>query len=151
MLNSSYPTEEIIRQYCTDSSFERGYEYFQDDAVLWVIQRGSQLFSEVQGSECHPYGVCIALEGCAAVEAECTCPYDWGGYCKHIVATLLTCIHDKESVSERPTIAATLSKLSREELQGLLLELSKKRPDLTNFIESLALDSQKAGNSGRKN
>ena len=109
----------------------------------WVIQRGSQLFSEVQGSECHPYGVCIALEGYHAVKAECTCPYDWGGYCKHIVATLLTCMHDEESVSERPTIAATLGKLSREELEGPLLELSKKRPDLTNFIESLALDSQK--------
>jgi uncharacterized Zn finger protein len=148
VVNNSYPTEEIIGQYCTEGSIERGYEYFQDDAVLWVVQRGSKLFSEVQGSECHPYCVCVTLEGCHTFKAHCTCPYDWGGYCKHVVATLLVCIHDQERVSERPTIAATLAEFSREQLQGLVLELSEQRPDLTNLIESLALDSQEAGHSG---
>ncbi|MCS7282247.1 MAG: SWIM zinc finger family protein [Anaerolineae bacterium] len=27
------------------------------------------------------------------VAAECTCPYDWGGDCKHIIATLLCLVH----------------------------------------------------------
>ena len=97
-------TEEAIGELCTESSFERGYEYFNESAVLWVTRRGSQLFGEVQGSEYDPYGVCVTFNGAELIAADCTCPYDWGGYCKHIVATLLTCLHDSDSVLERPPL-----------------------------------------------
>jgi len=32
----------------------------------------------------------------------CTCHYDWGGYCKHIVAVLLTFIRDRAEIADRP-------------------------------------------------
>ena len=133
-------TEEAIGDLCTESSFERGYEYFNESAVLWVTRRGSQLFGEVQGSEYDPYGVCVTFNGAELIAADCTCPYDWGGYCKHIVATLLTCLLDSESVLERPPLSESLSVLSRDQLQGLVVELSEQFPRLTNLIDSLLLD-----------
>lgn len=29
---------------------------------------------------------------------SCTCPYDWGGICKHIVAALLACIQRPQQI-----------------------------------------------------
>ena len=142
-------TEEAIGQYCTETSFKRGYEYSIGDAVLGVTQRGNQLFSEVQGGEYAPYGVCVTLEGDQPADAICTCPYDWGGYCKHIVATLLCFVHDSDSVSQRPSVAEMVDPLDREQLQSLVVELSRRCPGSIDLIETLALPSQTAGHSRR--
>ena len=142
-------TEEDIGQYCTETSFERGYEYFVEDAVLGVTQRGNQLFSKVQGSEYDPYGVCITLEGNQVVQAFCTCPYDWGGYCKHIGAALLTWVHDIDSVVRRPTISEMLAGMGREQLQALVVGLSQEAPGIVDLIERLALEPEVAGDSRR--
>ena len=142
-------TEEIIKQYFTENSFERGREYYDDEAALSVTRRGNQLFSEVQGSDWEPYAARIDLEGEKFVQADCSCPYDWGGYCKHVAAVLLIWIHNRESVIERPTIAETLNALSREQLQGLVVELSERNPSLANLIESLSFDLQTTEQPGR--
>ena len=86
-------TEATIRQYASQESFQRGREYYEEGAVFSATQRGNQLLAAVQGSEYLPYRVCITLEPGALAQATCSCPYDWGGYCKHTVAALLTFIH----------------------------------------------------------
>ncbi|MBK6328949.1 MAG: SWIM zinc finger family protein [Chloroflexi bacterium] len=37
----------------------------------------------------------------ASAETSCTCPYEQGGICKHIVATLLTAIRQPETITEK--------------------------------------------------
>jgi uncharacterized Zn finger protein len=142
-------TEEAIGQYCTETSFKRGYEYSIGDAVLGVTQRGNQLFSEVQGSEYEPYGVRVTLEGDQPADAICTCPYDWGGYCKHIVATLLCFVHDRDNVAQRPAISEIVAGLGREQFQALIVELSQQVPEIIDLIEELALDPRAPGHSRR--
>ena len=45
------------------------------------------------GSDFVPYEIIVTLLDDGRIgERACTCPYDWGGYCKHIVAVLLTAL-----------------------------------------------------------
>jgi uncharacterized Zn finger protein len=41
------------------------------------------------------------LDDSGVVEASCTCLYEYGGYCKHIVAMLLAYMHDPDSFEQR--------------------------------------------------
>jgi uncharacterized Zn finger protein len=82
-------TERTIRALATPESFARGRSYFDDGAVSDLIRRGDRLTAEVEGSEFAAYQISIRLHDGGVAEARCSCPYDWGGYCKHIVAVLL--------------------------------------------------------------
>lgn len=131
-------TEVTIRQYASQESFQRGREYYEQGAVLSVTRRGDQLVAEVQGSEYLPYRVGITLEPGALDDATCSCPYDLGGYCKHIVAVLLTCIRQPGRIEERPSVETILAGLGRDQLQALLLKLVEQQPELADRLENLA-------------
>jgi uncharacterized Zn finger protein len=105
--------------------------------VFSATQRGNQLLAAVQGSEYLPYRVCITLEPGALAQATCSCPYDWGGYCKHTVAALLTFIHQPEQVEEQPTIEAILAELDWDQLHTLLLKLVEQQPEVADRLENL--------------
>jgi uncharacterized Zn finger protein len=89
----------------------------------------------VAGSQFAPYDVRVVFDEAGIIEASCSCPYDWGSLCKHIVATLLACVHDPESVRELPALEEVLSGLEKEELKNLLLKLAQRDPSLAKIIE----------------
>jgi uncharacterized Zn finger protein len=128
-------TEAIIRQHASLESYERGSDYYHRGAVHSVLHRGQQLQAEVEGSQYEPYHVQITLDAGGVAGAICTCPYDWGGWCKHIVATLLACIREPKTVEERPSIESLLAGLDREQLQALVLKLAEHQPHLANEVE----------------
>lgn len=127
--------EDVIRQNSSPQSFERGLDYYGRGSVLSVIRRGEELRAEVAGSEFAPYDVRAVFDAAGTVEAWCSCPYDWGGWCKHIVATLLCAIHEPDGVRELPAIEEVLSDLDREELEDILLRLADRDPRLADAIE----------------
>ncbi len=129
-------SESTIRQNATADAYSRGQQYERRGAVTSLVRRGDLLYAQVEGSADGPYRVRITLAGNSAVAAaSCSCPYDWGGWCKHIVAALLTAIHQPESVEERPALDALLGALEREQLQELLLRLANRDPDIADAIE----------------
>lgn len=132
-------TEAAIHPYVTDKSFRRGRRYYRQGAVLSVARRGDQLVAEVQGSHYEPYRVHLTLDEAGLVQARCSCPYDWGGYCKHIVAVYLTAVHEPEEVEDRPTMETLLEDLSAAQLRQVLLSLADRRPGLADAIESQVL------------
>ena len=99
-----------------------------------MTQRGNRLFSDVLGSEWEPYNVGVTFEE-RDFRASCTCPYDWEGYCKHIVAVLLTCIHDRDLVAVRAPVEELVSKLDVDELKALVLQMVESAPELAEAIE----------------
>ena len=129
-----FVTEELILRKVTEKSFERGRDYYESGMVESVTQRGNRLFADVLGSECEPYNVGITLEE-RDFRASCTCPYDWEGYCKHIVAVLLTWIRDRELVAVRLPVEDLLSKLDPDELRTLVLELVESGPALAETVD----------------
>lgn len=128
-------TEATIRQMAMAESFERGYSYYHRGAVLQVTRRGNQFQAEVEGSHYEPYRVRITLSDAGIASADCTCPYDWGGICEHIVAVLLTYVHDPHQVEERPSLETMLAELDREQLQSLVLALARQNPTVADLVD----------------
>ena len=106
-------TEADIRAGANSQSFERGSSYYRDGAVSDVVRRGNLLTAQVSGSAYAPYEIAITLLDDGGIGgATCTCPYDWGGYCKHIVAVLLTVLHGDE-ITVKPELDTLLAGLTR--------------------------------------
>lgn len=129
-------SEAAIRQQATAESFRRGQNYYRQDAVVSLVQRGNVIQAEVEGSQYMPYRVRVTFDEDGITDAICSCPYDWGGWCKHIVAALLACLHKPETIEARPALEELLAGLDREQLQSLLLHLAAQDPDLADEIES---------------
>ena len=97
-------TPIILKHHATDTSYSRGEDYFQSGAVVAITQRQQTIEADVEGNNVRPYRVTIDVDGGGVTQADCTCPYAFGGWCKHIVATLLTCIHQPDTIEQRPTL-----------------------------------------------
>lgn len=129
-------TEALIRQHSTPESFARGQTYDHERAVGALVRRGNVVQAEVAGSEPEAYSVTLVFGERGAVEAQCTCPYDWGGWCKHIVATLLSALHNPAAIEERTPLPDLLAPLDRDTLQSLLLRLVERDPSLVDRVEA---------------
>jgi len=129
-------TEVLIRQHSTPSSFARGQAYVHAGAVGALVRRGNVVQAEVAGSESETYAVTLVFGERGEVEAQCMCPYDWGGWCKHIVATLLVALHNPAAIEERTPLPQLLAPLDRATLQSLLLRLAERDPSLVDRVEA---------------
>lgn len=129
-------TETDVRQYASAESFQRGREYCQNGAVASLGQREATLEAAVWGSDTRPYRVQVSFAGDRLGGATCSCPYDWGGWCKHIVAALLTAHEQPAKIEVRRPLTEVLADLNRDQLQALLLKLVQLEPNLTELIEA---------------
>ncbi len=77
--------EDTIMELATANSHSRGVAYARRGAVRQLTSDGDGFRALVQGS--HLYTVCL-WEQNGAIVSSCTCPYDWGGICKHVVAVM---------------------------------------------------------------
>ncbi len=81
------------------------------------------------------YQVSVTLADAGGIaDASCTCPYDWGGYCKHIVAVLLAALQGADVVV-KPDLEALLAPLTEKQLRRVLQALAEGRPGLVDDIE----------------
>ena len=128
-------SEVTIRHHAIAQSFERGQEYYRSGSAYSLVQRGNSLSAQVEGSEVDPYRVNIQFDIGGITSVTCTCPYDYEGWCKHIVATLLTCLHQPEQIDQRPELAKLLAPLNREQLQTIVQNLANEEPEWIDAIE----------------
>src|SRR5215471_5916892 len=140
-------TEKTIRELANAKSFARGQEYFREGAVSDVIRRGDRVTAEVEGSEL--YEVAVVLDDGEVDEAHCTCPYDWDGYCKHVVAVLLKLVHVSDEVSERPLPSELIQGLDRDDLANLLLKRLQSDRGFADWVETelAAMAARRAASS----
>ncbi len=129
-------TEAIIQSLATPQSFSRGRSCYENGAVLGLERRGDALLAYVEGSDYEPYLVTVRLDVDGVVDADCACPYDWGGYCKHIVAVLLTFVYEAETITERPSVSELIADLDRETIGDLLVSLVESHPQLVDWLET---------------
>ena len=89
------PSRDEIRSLCTDQSFQRGVGYYNEGRVLETTVGRGQVTATVRGT--NDYDVVVELpreetdthQRGGVVSTHCSCPYDYAGVCKHVVATLL--------------------------------------------------------------
>jgi len=77
-------TEANLNQVINAKSLKKARGYLH--RIRNLQRAGNSLTAEVSGSR--TYSVEIELDE-QGLHAHCTCPYSWGGYCKHIGAVLL--------------------------------------------------------------
>lgn len=124
-----------IRDLCTSEVFDRAVAYRDEGRIDRVDRFGETVNAAVQGSQPEPYAVEISIDGVgedpADVTATCTCPYDWGGYCKHVIAVLLELTAGEIDLEdEREVVERVLSAAHPEELRDFVLEACERDADL---------------------
>jgi uncharacterized Zn finger protein len=113
-------TLQQVRARATDSSFQRGETYFKNGAISDTVKRGEEIEGFCEGSEPEPYHVRATLSANGIEATSCTCAYEYGGDCKHVVALLLTYINQPEDFAERPPVADSLAARDKADLIALI-------------------------------
>ncbi|WP_318567398.1 SWIM zinc finger family protein [Salinigranum marinum] len=126
---------EQIRGLCTSEVFDRAVSYRDENHIEHINRFDQTVSAAVQGSQPEPYDVEIDIEEKGDqpedIDATCTCPYDWGGYCKHIVAVLLELSEGNVDFDDdRETVERILSEAHPEELRDFLLNECERDADL---------------------
>jgi uncharacterized Zn finger protein len=136
-------SEGTIRELATAKSFDRGKQYYQNGAITHPTQQENRIWADCDGSEVYQTSATLSPAGVA--DLQCTCPYDWGGVCKHEVALLLTYANEPQSFHVIPPLRELLAKHSRDDLLTLVERLLQQQPDLLTSLEIAAEVSQPAG------
>jgi uncharacterized Zn finger protein len=90
---------------------------------------------DCEGTSAPYYRVQVVFGDAGIREANCTCPYEFEGYCKHIAALLLEYLHRPKKFAVRQDTADLLTHLNRDELLTLTTQLLQKNPDLYDWVE----------------
>lgn len=134
-------TVEYLRQMAIPKSFERGEDIYDRDDVTNFSVNAGKVSAFVRGSR--KYRVSIH-ENEKEFIFSCTCPYDYGGICKHCVAVGLELINknldlklsgevEKEKIDIN--VEELINKTSGTVLIEFLLEIFKENPVLIKRFE----------------
>ncbi len=123
-----------IRTLATDNSYYRGEQYLRMGKVRNLVIDDNTYRAHVHGT--HRYVVEIWGDG-EQLACTCTCPYDWGGICKHIVAVMLSILQREESDQQIEHITTAKPQASIP-LDELLTSLSAEK--LRSFVRVQAAE-----------
>ncbi len=126
-------TLEQIRNRADSKSYNRGQGYYEEGAIHHPIKRGNTLEADCEGTM--TYHVKVEFDGKGIQKAKCTCPYEFGGDCKHIVALLLMYVHEPKSFVEQDEVQKSLQNRSKEELIKIIEQMIAMYPDLVHFLD----------------
>jgi uncharacterized Zn finger protein len=129
-------TDAKIRELATVKSFDRGQQYYQNGAITSPTRQDNRIWADCDGSEL--YQISATLTASDVTDLRCSCPYDWGGACKHEVALLLTYLHQPEAFHVIPPLRELLANHSRDDLLTLIDRVLQQQPDLLTSLEIAA-------------
>lgn len=128
-------TESMIRAGASSESFRRGEEYYREGVLSNTTIQGALLRGECAGTYAPYYRIQVELDQAGIADASCTCLYEYGGYCKHIVALLLAYVRHPRSFAVRKAPAELLADMEHDDLTAILTKLIQEQPDLYDRIE----------------
>ncbi len=142
---SMFSKEDIIN-LSTDSSFGKGEDYYESGCIKEITRTGNSFEGTVSGS--YLYKVTLELEN-GNMNFQCSCPYAYGGLCKHEVAFALAILNGEytEKIEIKPNPPADKAEFSKcfkntdqKKKISFLKQLLDKDSDLQNqfvsFIKS---------------
>ena len=129
-------TPDQIQERCTEQSYMRGLDYFHADAVGNPTLHGYTLSGTCEGTDIDPYSVTVELTPTGIASTDCSCPYDWGGDCKHIVALLLTYLEEPDVIYSLDILLGALEEKPKPNLLQVISELLKRAPELVPIAQA---------------
>lgn len=128
-------SRDVIAERAEEGSIKRGREYFESGAVKSLkLRSDSEVESFVQGTDVAPYRVEIRFDDEGVRDAECSCPYVTGSWCRHIVAALYAVI-ESEGALARP-VEKMLEQFDRMELIRLVERMIAEYPEASSTLEA---------------
>ena len=131
-----------FEQHIDETILDRGLTYFKNGHITSVEELYPGEFEAVvEGTE--DYEVRLKIQNNTVTEYSCTCPYDYGSVCKHIVAVLYYLQQeeagskDSDKGKKSTRKPATKRKTVSEQVDELLASLSHN--DLKKFIKEQSL------------
>ncbi|WP_340100111.1 SWIM zinc finger family protein [Salinibaculum salinum] len=118
--------EETIRNRSTDAVFERGETYRKEGRIQQLDRFDDLVTAAVSGSKL--YDVTIEFGG-HSLDTKCSCPYDGGGDCKHVVAVLLD-IAAGPPDDESEGVEAVLDDVSADDLREFVRDALAEHAEL---------------------
>jgi len=115
----------------------RGQDYYRDGRVVALEPAGERTFkAEVEGT--YQYDIHVEWDSEGEFSCACTCPYDWGPVCKHVIAVLFAIedAHPEVFTGEAIQIPPSKSEQVRVILEGLA------RETLVDILVGLAEDDR---------
>lgn len=125
-----------FEQTIDETILKRGLQYFKNGYVQEPEEIGNGEFEAiVEGSE--NYTVNLTIKNNVVTESVCSCPYDAGPVCKHVVAVIFHLQQDELKLNEKTrkrgnTTPKPKSKTVAEQVDELLDKLS--HTDLKSYI-----------------
>lgn len=131
-------TETKVKKMASDKVFSRGYDYFVGGHVREIIKTEKDVRAKVLGRDRTLYSVHIKGKG-KRLESNCTCPF--GGFCKHIVAVLLSLVKKSSGITQisMKEVEDDLRSKSKDELVSIILDHASSD---TDFMKSLLIETQ---------
>jgi len=117
---------ETIRNRSSDGVFERGENYRDEGRIQQLDRFDDFVTAAVSGSNL--YDVTVDFSG-RGIDTRCTCPYDRGGDCKHVVAVLLD-IAAKPPKDESEAVETVLEDVSADDLRGFVRDALAEHAEL---------------------
>ena len=96
------------------------------------------------GTEAPFYEVSANLDAGGVVSAKCSCPFNFPGHCKHLVALLLAFADDPQQFVESRDIKPQLAQLSREQLLSLFDQLLADLPEMSDWLSAVLAEQSEA-------
>lgn len=129
----------------------RGEEYFYTEAVRGLKKlKNGEWVASVEGTEV--YKVRVSLKGKNVHAYSCSCPYDMGPVCKHVVAVLFVIrkksgdslkvqkkqklISMKAVKSTEETFERMVSRMPREDLNAIITDYAGREPGIVDYISA---------------
>ena len=138
-------TEAMIRAGALKESLARGHECYHNGAVYDTAVSGNTLTARCRGVYAPHYKLRVEFDAAGILDASCACAYEFGGYCKHIVALLLAYLNDPASFETQTAPQDLLRELDRDQMVELLTELMQKNDDARNTVERWVAELARKG------
>jgi hypothetical protein len=145
-----YPTRDEIRSLCTGQSFQRGSNYYNHGRIQALTIDDGNITATVRGTHTYEVDINVATD---PIYTYCSCPYDYAGDCKHIVAVLLAVtdtdnepsgredsdvLGETSSPSDTPDVRTLVEQATAEDLRTFLLDVIENDRDLRDRFVAFA-------------
>ena len=132
----SLDLQQIVER-ALDQSFYRGVSLYESDAIFLPARRGNQLSAMCVGASSTAYHVRASFDEAGDLTTHCTCPYDWGGDCKHIIALLLTFMLQPEVFRAGAALREDLMSLDKQDLVDIVEQMIARYSGLEDIVEHM--------------
>lgn len=132
-----------IEERALDQSFHRGESLYESGAIFLPVRRGNVLRAQCVGAYSDYYHVSAAFDEAGEFTTDCTCPYDWGGDCKHIIALLLTYVYEPETFRAGAALREELMSLAKDDLVDIVEKMIARYSGLEDIVEGMISDGRR--------